>query len=304
MTSDEEKIKLHFKYVALILVMSIILIATDRWTVQKDFTAYLSNAATMTSLLLGLVAIFYSFVSNDSLSRSLGSITTVSAEVKETKDQITRYVEVTKETADAGANSAQTLQKAAGDVAIGLINLEGTLKAISEQNQTLQSLVSNLPVRMEKLEISFVEVAKVLGEKPTLPATPVRQNDISIQVIDEFLARPSLSYNLFTYACVLAASHKKQLSIKEICKVIDIHLPSSFNGFMVAMQAIQLLNRKAVDNPDNDRIYLISNVHPYLSEKVRSYYLGYVDATFTDNIANKDLYLKKCADLEAHFLSN
>jgi len=69
MDDKYEKIKIHFFYCILILVIAIIAIATDRWTAQKDFTAYLSNAATMTSLLLGLVAIFYSFISNDGLSK-------------------------------------------------------------------------------------------------------------------------------------------------------------------------------------------------------------------------------------------
>ena len=56
-----EKLSLHFKYCGFIAVMVVVAIATERWSTSKDFTTYLSNAATMTSLLLGVVAIFYSF---------------------------------------------------------------------------------------------------------------------------------------------------------------------------------------------------------------------------------------------------
>ena len=40
----------------------------------------------MTSLVLALVAIFYSFIANDGLSKSLGNISAVANEVKESKE--------------------------------------------------------------------------------------------------------------------------------------------------------------------------------------------------------------------------
>ncbi|MDZ4057086.1 MAG: hypothetical protein U1D69_08985, partial [Polynucleobacter sp.] len=64
MSTEVDRISLHFKYCVLILGMIIIAVATDRWTARQDFTTLLSNAATMTSLVLALVAIFYSFISN------------------------------------------------------------------------------------------------------------------------------------------------------------------------------------------------------------------------------------------------
>lgn len=76
--------------------MVIIAIATEKWSSKGEFTTYLSNAATMTSLFLGVVAIFYSFVSNDSMSRSLGSITTITSEVGAVRDEINNFVGITK----------------------------------------------------------------------------------------------------------------------------------------------------------------------------------------------------------------
>ena len=124
MNNDAERIALHFKYCALILVMIIVAVATDRWTAQKDFTAYLSNAATMTSLVLGLVAIFYSFISNDSLSKSLGSITTVATEVRDAKAEISRYVDLSKQATGASADNAALLKDASESVGTSLSSLQ------------------------------------------------------------------------------------------------------------------------------------------------------------------------------------
>jgi hypothetical protein len=93
---DYERLVLHFRYCGLIAVMIFIFVVTDRWTDKGDFTSYLSNAATMTSLILGVVAIFYSFISNDGMSRSLGSVNTVADEVRQVRGDIKEFAQQTK----------------------------------------------------------------------------------------------------------------------------------------------------------------------------------------------------------------
>lgn len=266
MNNDAERIALHFKYCALILVMIIVAVATDRWTAQKDFTAYLSNAATMTSLVLGLVAIFYSFISNDSLSKSLGSITTVATEVRDAKAEISRYVDLSKQATGASADNAALLKDASESVGTSLSSLQGTLHAISEQNQTLQSLVAKLPARMDQLESKVVDVAKSIGEKPAQPQSAASSTDISPRVVERFLARPSLSYNLVTYAFVLAARKKMPVSIEALCKAISLEQPSTMNGFMMAMSASQLLSRKTVEG--QVKTYEVTSIHPDLDSNL------------------------------------
>lgn len=298
MTSEIDNLKLHFKYCAFILVMVIIAVATDRWTAQKDFTTYLSNAATMTSLVLGLVAIFYSFISNDSLSKSLGSITTISGEVKDTKDQIARYVALTTEASAATERNSALLQDASGDVTAAVDSLDGTLQAIADQNKTLQELVAQLPTRLDQLESKVVEA---IGEKPAQPQIAVSASDVTSNAIERFLGRPSLSYNLLTYACVLAGSKGKPLSINAICKALSLEQPSTMNGFVMCMNAIQLLSRKSVDG--QSKVYSISAVHPDLNKRTKDYILGYIEQAYSEKPKEKDEWLKKLQSIEALFVS-
>lgn len=297
--NEAERISLHFKYCALILVMMLIAVATDRWTAQKDFTTYLSNAATMTSLVLGLVAIFYSYISNDGLSKSLGSIATVSADVRDSKTEIARYVDLTKDAVSATQTNASLLTEASNDVHGALSTLDTTLKAISEQNEKLQTLVSHLPTRMDQLETKMGDVAKALGEKPSQPRSAATAADISTRVVDRFLARPSLSYNLVTYAFVLAARTKKPISMESLAKAVELNQPSTMNGFLLAMNAMQLLSRSSAEG--QDRTYNVIAIHPDLDAKTKPYIDQYIEKNYVNKPAEKADWLRRLSNIEELF---
>lgn len=207
MANEIEKLQLHFKYCAAILLLIIIVVATDRWTAQKDFTAYLSNAATMTSLLLGLVAIIYSYISTDSLSKSLGSITTVSSEVKDSKEQIARYVVLTTAATETSTANTALLKQTSIDVSQSVASLGKTLTEIAEQNQALQGLVGTLPVRFEKLESKFTDVAKALGEKPAATQSKAVSGELSSEVVRKFMARSTVVQH--SYICLCTCINQK-----------------------------------------------------------------------------------------------
>jgi hypothetical protein len=297
--SDVDRISLHFKYCALILVMIIITVATDRWTAQKDFTTYLSNAATMTSLVLGLVAIFYSYISNDGLSKSLGSIATVSADVRDSKTEIGRYVDLTKEAVTTSAANASLLKGTSEDVHAALSTLNGTLRAISDENHTLQALVASLPTRIDQLESKVGDVAKALGEKPPQPQSAASSTEISPRVVERFLARPALTYNLVTYAFVLAARTKKQLSMDALAKAVELNQASTMNGFLYAMHAVQLLSREFVE--DQNRVYYVTAIHPDLDATAKKYIDDYIERNYSDKPAEKANWLRRLSNVEAVF---
>lgn len=298
MNNNCDKLALHFKYCAFIALMVVIAVSTDRWTDKQGFTTYLSNAATMTSLLLGVVAIFYSFISNDSMSRSLGSITTVSSEVRDARTQIETFVELTKAATDESAKNTGLVHDTSVTLSTSLTSLDETLHAISSQNETLKMLVANLPTRIDQLESKFVDVAKAIGEKPQKSEPPLASGDIPKQVIQRFLARSSLSQDLLAYACVRAALSKKDLAIADFCKAVEFDTPSHYNGFLSCMSAMQLCSRKSVEG--QDKTYKISTVHPDLESESRSYFLSYIEREITDP-AQKSSWQKRFENIEALF---
>ena len=257
------------------------------------------NAATMTSLLLGLVAIFYSFISNDGLSKSLGSITTVADEVGETRHQIEKYLAQTKEATDLSSENATLLKLASSDVASALTSLSATLSEITEQNLSLQDLVSALPTRFDQLESKFVGVANSIGEKPVLPSEKFAPSgqEISPEAVAHFLKRTSLLYNLLSYACVLSQQTKKPLKIEDVNSALSLNMPAAMTGFLICMDATRLVSRKLVK--DQARVYNIEAVHPDLARTAKSYYTNYVETNYEDD--QKEQWMAKLKKIEQLF---
>lgn len=299
MNVDYDRLALHFKYSALIALLLLIAVATDRWSAKPDFTTYLSNAATMTSLLLGVVAIFYSFISNDSMSRSLGSISTVSADVQAARHDIAQFVDTTKNTNETAASNLALVRDSSDALGASLAQLEQTLGKISEKNESLQTLVASLPTRFDQLESKVGDVAKAIGEKPQQAQPAPTPDDISPKVIGRFLGRSSLTQNLLTYACVLASTTGKPLSIPLFSKAIGSETPSAFNGFMGCMQALQLCVRKAAEG--QDRTYLVTSLHPELATQTKSYYTSYIENTYRDKPMERVSWLTKLEAVDSLF---
>lgn len=275
MSNEDNRLSLHFKYCAFIAVAIIIAISTERWSSNKDFTTYLSNAATMTSLLLGVVAIFYSFISNDGMSRSLGSISTVTSEVREARDKIEGFVQLTTSATKTSAESNSNIQMASEKLSDSLGVFENTLKALVTQNEKLQSFVSELPTRFDQLETKVGDVAKILGEKPAIPMPTVNFSNFPDEFIEAFLERSTLNQNLFTYACVMAKEKNKDFKISDFCQAINSNIQSSLFGFLSCMSAIQVcIKSPSAKSTDPVKIF---KMHPYLLENSKSYFLKYID---------------------------
>lgn len=301
--NEKDVLAIHFKYCIFIAVMVVIAVATERWSSSEEFTTYLSNAATMTSLFLGVIAILYSFVSNDSMSRSLGSITTVTDQVREVREQISEYVRLTADSTQAVQSSGVQVREASGAISGSLGTLDATLKELTTQNQELRALLGSLPTRFEQLETKVGDFTKAVGEKPAQAPShpPITASDIAPHVVSKFFARASLQQNLLTHACVLAFQSKKVLSIPDFCKAIDFNAPSGLQGFLSCMNAIQLCWRKQTEG--RDKAYTISFVHPEVAQQSKSYYLSYVNENYADGSDEREKWLEKLKKVEDLFAS-
>jgi hypothetical protein len=254
----------------------------------------------MTSLLLGVIAIFYSFVSNDSMSRSLGSISTITNEVREVRNEIGDFVKLTEEATEGSSQNTALVKDASFTLNTSLASLNETLNALSTQNETLKTLVSSLPTRIDQLETKVGDVAKAMGEKPMQAQAPVNPTDLSARAVDLFLSRATLNQNLLTYACVLAETSKKPLSIDEFVKIIGWNGPNQLQGFLHCMHAIQLCARKTVEL--QEKTYIISAVHPELKTRARPYYAGYIATTYSDDLEEQQKWMDKLAKLESLYV--
>lgn len=293
---ESEKIKLHFAYCSLILILIIVAIATFNWTSLEGFTEYLSNAATMTSLLLGLVAIFYSFIANDGLSRSLGNINTVTETITKTRDQITGFLELTSTATKAADLSSNKMQEFSQSVNRDLTTLNETLILIKERSDILHSSISELPTRLDKFEARVVDA---VGEKlqPTTSSATIQKIDDA--VVKRYLEIAPITGNLLLIACVLAAQTEKRLVIDDLTAAIGVKISGYLAGFLAATCSAQIMNRTFVTNAPRE--YEITAIHPTLESTSRSYFIEFVEQEYKDKPVLKASWLEKLEKVEALF---
>jgi hypothetical protein len=291
-----EKLKIHFFYCVVIMTSICILIATDRWSGSARFTEYLSNAATMTSLLLGLVAIFYSFIANDGLSKSLGNISTVANEVRESKEEISNFISLTADsTENARANTA-AMQVVSTQINGSLAALTNTLEDIRTQTAALNSAVTAIPTRFDQLETSFNLVARTIGEKAQVATTPVT-DQLPNERVRRFLATTSLTTNLLTYACVAAKQKGKNLSLEKLSILLGGNYTTWLSANISVMMGIELISGKRI--PEDE--VSVSWVHGYLESNAQSYFVNYVNSHFANDTENRDKWIKRINDVDALF---
>jgi len=300
MSTDVERLRIHFFYCVSILTLVLILTATDRWSEKSNFTVYLTNAATMTSLVLALVAIFYSFIANNGLSQSLGNISMVSQDVRESKDQISKYLDLTTSSANTAKENTEAIQAVSRQVHSTLQTLETALGAIKSQTESLRDTVTALPTRLDLLENKVLDATKSLvGGKATVATSrPSRRVPVANEVAQLFLDQSSLASNLLTYAAVRAFQTDKQLALPEFAKAINVAAANFFTGFLNCMDAVDLVDLKATGS---SQAYEITGAHDFIVDNVRTYFVSYVESAFRTKAEQKAEWLDKLKNVELLF---
>jgi hypothetical protein len=116
-----------------------------KFTPQERFTEYLGNAATSISIVLALIAIFYSFISGESLSQSIGHINEASNSVSKSRDSISEFLREIRTITQTSEISADNLRKA--------------------HEESLQSQ-HKMKLAVEKFELKFDEWENVITQLP------------------------------------------------------------------------------------------------------------------------------------------
>ena len=241
-THSNDNLKIHFKYFAFIAFSTVIFISTERWSSNKDFTTYISNAATMTSLLLGVVAIFYSFISNDSLSRSLGSISIITNEIASARDEIKYFSKSTESINSSNIENISTTQELSASLKTSLNSLQTTLADISIKNSELQSTVLNIPQKLEQLSTKVTDLIEEKEQKDKLQKAASQSNQDNNNLGRTLISRASTSENIFIYAVVLAFNKKDVFRIPDVSKYIQPLNSTYLLGYAEALTNIRLID--------------------------------------------------------------
>jgi hypothetical protein len=294
---------LHYRYCIVILILFCIALASDRWTGQEGFTDYLSNAATITSLLLGLIAIIYSFFSNGTISSNLGGISSAARDVEKVGGQIGDYLEVAKNIDEAGRKSLISLEEFSSKVTRGLDEFSLLLREMDKKNSSMHALVSNLPGKIDDIGRTMIEVGLSAKTKPEetediSPDESARQAKpqpiLSERAVDRFFERSSLTEIGIAYCCALSRDSSKVIDVGHIADLVG-GSSDAVESYIRCMDALGLV---AVYWDDDLNTYKYSGINRVLYETVKRRY--------EEEIKNhggefSGFWLKIMAKIEAHY---
>ena len=140
-----KNIGIHFFYVALILSLTIVVLITKNWTKLSGFTEYLNVAATVSSLVLGILAIIYSFVSSGAMSSFLGSIERANKDMGQVTTALGDVV-----------NKGQKIQEQAEARTVQLhslaTNLSLSINELTKTTHNIKQSVDALPQRIDSIK--------------------------------------------------------------------------------------------------------------------------------------------------------
>lgn len=224
-------IKIHFFYVVFILSAAIIVLATRQWTKLDGFTDFLSVAATITSLVLGVVAIIYSFVSNGAMSEFLGSIQTSANGMRDINAEL-------RSVAAGGAKLQEKAEKRNDELHEIIVNLRAAVDGVSNRTAEIAGTMESLPIKFGELRDTILERAQTIPSSPT-------QSDLSEMWTEErmtdYFKRSSLLGLVAIKALADASEQDKYCNLKVLFNTDEKEDFGYVYGYLVASSAVGLL---------------------------------------------------------------
>lgn len=276
---------LHYRYWFLILGLFILFLTTEKWSESEHFTTYLANAATLTSLMLGLSAIFYSYISNESLSTSLGMVSTVSKSIREVESNAISTLEESKASNRSLRLTMNDLSDAAKSLGSTLIDLRDLAESLNATSNSLSDHVQIIVPSMTRVDEGVDALCRVLiTDSASASGIAIEQKDSAThrsdrteQLANDFLSSAGIKLHLFFVVLYAYASGRNngKMNAKQIAAACDMP-PTMMISFIAFMQQLGLVNCTFV----NDIAAHINQEH----RSDRSIYLDDVPLAFGSSL--------------------
>lgn len=268
-----------------------------RWTSEPRFTEYIGNAATLTSLFLGVVAIFYSFISNNNLSNSLGTIANVAESLERAEVEIKGVLAESKMLAGKQDQNMQKMQQISENVQSSVAVVASTLDDISSKTTELQSTIYTVPTRLDAISEILERKSQVTAPKPT-----TRQGFLPGEAA-YFNSKASVSGNLITYACALANKHDADFSPVKLSALIGRSHSAEFSsGFFDCMAAAGIIRIKEIK--ENKGFYKVLEVDAEVAKSIKPEFLKFLDLAYKNNPDKKAEFMEILRTMENSFAAS
>lgn len=129
---DNGHIKIHFIYVVIILVAIIITIVTCRLSDNQQVTSIISFAGTVTSIILSVLAIFITVLSNDSMNGLMEKIRSLTDSIKPAEEHMKQASDKIESTISGLDTVKEELKKTSYQIKLASDSIVKSTKELSE----------------------------------------------------------------------------------------------------------------------------------------------------------------------------
>ncbi len=243
----DRSIGIHFFYVSLILASIIVVLASVKWSDLPKFTDYLSAAATITSLVLGLLAIIYAYISNDSLSKATGVVSEVANKSQESAIKIASLLSLVDGVVIAGQDTNLKLSGILDDLRAQINSLDGTASTLDHQVAKINEVLPEIPKGLDALGRRFEEFVQAAPvQEAGSTATSLSTENMG-ELASLCVAQSSPAGLFVMYACWLGKKTGKKFNVKSLSD--DFSSADYVYGFFVAISSIDLINITKHEEP-------------------------------------------------------
>lgn len=231
-------IKIHFAYIVGILIAIIILLFSVNVGANEKFVGLFNFALTISSILLALVAIVYSFISNSTISKNLYGITDSANKISLVSDEL-----------------EDTTNKLLTKMDEVPLLLKGMDKKVDDSIQIMKE------IKTDKENVNLTSLN--FGELPV----ESKESETNISW-NNFLKSNSLSYLTFLFALSLSYKTKKPFDFESYIKNNHGDKDYLFGGKVIfnALGIIELTEKDNVWNVLSMNEYIFNNVREFTYE--------------------------------------
>jgi len=201
----------------IIVVLSIMLINlfAQQTCNNEAFVDQVSFASTISSIILSVIAIIMTVVSNDSISSLLHKVRDLHDNIKEIPSDI-------KKTSNELNNSVQQLHSLEDKLNKIPEKLELTQYTINQSIERLKYILDDVKIKIEGIDQKTEKFHEKLLHLPEVDKSSFIETKISEEFIGKFIERLPLAAVIAIYICISANKKKKIVQLQELLNYIGL----------------------------------------------------------------------------------
>lgn len=257
----------HFVYIIIILVLIIIGIVSYFYSGNKKFVALVGFAATITSIILSVLAIFMSVTSNDSVSSLIHRFRDLHDAMNNVPNRVENSVQ-TMNTASDGLNIMMN------EVTTKMLELNSSISKISAVSTALNDSMKEVMEPIFDTHQKVNMMSDVFNENKTNPSDmnfdstdlESRSNIIATELINN----TSYAAKMYMYAMTIAYKSGKEFNLVKFSELLAskaFAVPYLW-GYSVCMSGLNLVDYD--DDKIREKIVMVKYINETICSDIKS----------------------------------